>query len=160
MFGGMESMRIHDISAGDRMRTVSRRINESYAEFVDLLAAADVAQEWLADGSPDVTQWLNARFGISPKQGRRLYQISKRLRDLPEMRKRFATGELSLDFVDLISEVATPVTELDLLDAADGRDLHDVARLASRAKPPTKRKSDGSERPNGCRRNGISIAPG
>lgn len=137
MFGNMEPMQIPRSSAGNQMKSVARRINESYAEFVDLLAEADVAQEWLADGSPDVTQWLNARFGISPKLGRRLHQVSKRVQDLPELRNRFASGELSLDLVDLISEVATPETELDLLDATDGLDLHDVARHVSRAKSPT-----------------------
>ena len=118
------------------MRESASEINRGYATFIELLSEADQAQEWLADGSPDVTQWLNARFAIEPWLGRRLDTIAKRLRDLPELRKRFATGSLSLDAVDILSEVATPDTELDLLDETDGRDLYDLARLASRRNPP------------------------
>lgn len=125
------------IPAGDRMGPIAARINASYAEFCQLLAEADRAQEWLADGSPNIIQWLDARFGIQESFGRRLARLVGRLQDLPELSKRFSAGELSLDAVELLSEVATSDTELDLIEAAGGRDLHDIARIASRAKPPT-----------------------
>jgi hypothetical protein len=129
------------IRAGDRMTPVASRINADYTELCRLLIEADRAQEWLADGSPNITQWLTARFGFDEKFGRRLTRLAKRLEDLPELAKRFATGQLSLDAVELLSEVATPDTESDLIEKASGRDLHDIARLASRAKPPSR---DGS----------------
>ncbi|HXV71912.1 MAG TPA: hypothetical protein VEB69_10990 [Acidimicrobiia bacterium] len=62
----------------------------------------------LADGSPSPQQWLTARFGTDSRMGRRLTRLARRLEDLPELRKRFAVGELSLDVVELLSEVATP----------------------------------------------------
>lgn len=127
--------------AGDRMAPIANRINSSYAEFCELLSEADGSQEWLADGSPNVVQWLNARFGIEESFGRRLWRVARRLRDLPELEKRFATGELSLDAVDLLSEVATPDNELDLIEQAAGRDLADIGRIASRAKPVTREES-------------------
>lgn len=126
------------IPAGDRMAPIANRINSSYAEFCELLSEADGSQEWLADGSPNVVQWLNARFGIEESFGRRLWRVARRLRDLPELEKRFATGELSLDAVDLLSEVATPDNELDLIEHAAGRDLavHRAHRLSGQTGHP------------------------
>lgn len=123
------------------MDEVAARINRDLASFCDLLAVADRAQEWLADGSPSAQQWLTARFGMDPRHGRRLVRLAHRLEDLPELRKRFGVGDLSLDEVDMLAEVATPETELDLIERADGRDLHDISRLASRARPPTREQA-------------------
>lgn len=127
--------------AGERMGQVATRINRELAQFCELLSEADKAQEWLADGSPTPQQWLNARFGIDPKQGRRLVRLANRLEDLPKLRKRFAVGDLSLDEVDTLAEVATPETEVDLIERADGRDLHGISRLTSHVKPPTREEA-------------------
>ena len=131
----------NQIPAGDRMAPIAARINADYAELCRLLVEADRAQEWLADGAPNVGQWLSARFGFAEGLGRRLNHLANRLEDLPELTKRFASGELSLDAVDMLAEVATPETESDLIEQARGRDLHDIGRLASRAKPPTNEES-------------------
>jgi Domain of unknown function (DUF222) len=137
----MSWTQITQTSAGDRMGPIAARINAEYAEFCRLLVEADRGQEWLADGSPNVAQWLTARFGFDEKSGRRISRLAKRLEDLPELAKRFSAGELSFDAVDLLSEVATPETESELIEQAKGRDLHDIGRLASRAKPPTRQES-------------------
>ena len=123
------------------MGEVAARINRELAEFCALLVEADRAQEWLADGSPTPQQWLMARFGLDPAYGRRLVRLARRLAELPELSKRFAAGELSLDATDLLSEVATPVTELDLIEEADGRDLGDIGQIASRERPPSNAES-------------------
>jgi hypothetical protein len=123
------------------MAEIATTINAGLGRFCELLIEADRAQEWLADGSPDPAQWLTARFGFDPAYGRRLVRIARRLERLPELRRRFTSGELSLDVVDVLSEVATPETELELLDEAEGRDLHDVARMTSRRRPPTGEES-------------------
>lgn len=134
---GMNWMDPTQSPAGDRMAPIATRINRDYAAFCELLVEADHAQEWLADGSPSIVQWLSARFGIQESFGRRLAKLAKRLQDLPELTKRFATGELSFDAVELLSEVATRENELDLIENAKDRDLHDIARMASRSQPPT-----------------------
>lgn len=138
---GMSWIDTSQSPAGDRMAPIAARINSDYAKFCELLAEADQAQEWLGDGSPNIVQGLGARFGIQESFARRLSNLAKRLQDLPELSKRFAAGELSLDAVDLLAEVATPDTELDLIDAAGERDLHDVARITARTIPPTTEES-------------------
>lgn len=123
------------------MAECAATINSELARFCELLMEADQAQEWLADGSPHPVQWMTARFHLDPKFGRRLLKVAKRLEDLPEMKKRFAAGRLSLDQVEILSEVATPETELDLINDTGDADLHDLARLASRERPPTAKES-------------------
>ena len=46
--------------------------------------------------------------------------VAKRLADLPELSSRFARGEFSLDQVDAISKMATPETEVGLIEEALG----------------------------------------
>jgi hypothetical protein len=127
--------------AGERMARVAGRLNAALAEFCELLVEADRAQEWLADGAPNVVQWLTARFGIEAGFGRHLTRLSHRLDSLPELSKRFAAGELSLDAVELLAEVATPETELELIEDALGGDLAAIARSASRRKGLTAEES-------------------
>ena len=134
-------MKVYPGRAGDQMAEVARRISGDLAEFCSLLIQADVNQEWLGEGAPTIAQWLSARFGFEEAFGRRLVRVAKRLVDLPELSKRFATGELSLDAVELLSEVATPDTEIDLIDQTGDADLPDIARLVSRAKPPSNEES-------------------
>jgi hypothetical protein len=123
--------------AGDRMAESATMINAELARFCELLVEADVNQEWLADGAPNVVQWLTARFGMEASFGRRLAKLARRLVDLPEISKRFATGELSLDAVELLADVATSDSELELLEETADADLGDIARIVSRTKPPT-----------------------
>lgn len=141
MFNVMELMATTEKRVGTQMAQIAATINAELGRFCELLIEADRAQEWLADGSPDPAQWLTARFGFDPAYGRRLVRIARRLEPLPELRKRFTRGELSVDAVDVLSEVATPETELELLDEAEGQDLHDLARMASRQNPPTSEES-------------------
>jgi len=84
-----------------------------------------------------MTQWLTARYGIEPLFGRRLVKVAHRLQDLPALRERFASGGLSFDAVEVLSEFATPDTEADLLDETESLDLAALQRLARRAHPPT-----------------------
>ena len=123
------------------MARVAGRLNAALAEFCELLVEADRAQGWLADGAPNVVQWLTARFGIEAGFGRHLTRLSHRLDSLPELSKRFAAGELSLDAVELLAEVATPETELELIEDALGGDLAAIARSASRRKGLTAEES-------------------
>ncbi len=126
-----------EVRASDRLAEVFGGVAAGLAEACDLIVAADRGQEFLADGAPSMTQWLTARFGIEPLFGRRLVKVAHRLQDLPALRERFASGGLSFDAVEVLSEFATPDTEADLLDETESLDLAALQRLARRAHPPT-----------------------
>ena len=123
--------------AGGRLADVLGGVSAGLAEACDLIVVADRGQEFLADGAPTMTQWLSARFGIDPSFGRRLVNVAHRLEDLPSLQARFASGAVSFHTVELLSEMATPETEEDLIAETEGLDLPDVERLLRRADPPS-----------------------
>ena len=98
---------------------------------------ADRRQQFLADGAPDLVQWVSARFGLRHSTAAQLVGVARRLQDLPLLRERFAAGELSLDQVDAISRMATPESEAELIEEALGLSNAALDRAARRANPPT-----------------------
>ena len=133
----MEWERVSKSPAGDRLAVRFARLSGELAAICDLIVKADVGQEFLADGSPTMTQWLSARFGIDPSFGRRLVKVAHRLQDLPVLKARFASGALSFHAVELLSEMATPETEDDLIETAGDLDLADLERMLRCADPPS-----------------------
>jgi hypothetical protein len=87
------------------------------AEVCSWLIDVDRGQRFLADGSPNLVQWLSARFGLR--------------------HERFAAGDLSLDQVDAISKMATADTEVGLIEECLGLSNAALDRAARRANPPT-----------------------
>lgn len=125
-----------EAAAADRLADVFGEVAAGLARACDLIAEADRGQEFLVDGAPNMAQWLTARFGIDSSFGRRLVKVAHRLQDLPTLRDRFASGGLSFDAVELLSEFATSDTEAGLVDDAEGLDLAALQRMARRADPP------------------------
>jgi len=54
-----------------------------------VIVEADRAQLFLADGSPDLVQWLSARYGLAHRTARRLVDTARRLVDLPTPDRTF-----------------------------------------------------------------------
>ena len=108
-----------------------------YAEICNWLIDADVSQQFLADGSPNLVQWVSARFGLRHSTAAQLVRVARRLQDLPVLRSRFAAGELSLDQTDAISKLATTETEDAVIDECLGLSNAALDRAARRANPPS-----------------------
>jgi hypothetical protein len=92
------------------------QVDEGIGHFLALTAAAQAAacewiveadrgQQFLADGSPDLVQWVSARFGLRHSTAGQLVRVARRLQDLPVLRSRFAEGVLTLDQTDAISKM-------------------------------------------------------
>ncbi|HEX6146309.1 MAG TPA: DUF222 domain-containing protein [Acidimicrobiia bacterium] len=124
------------------------RVDEGIGHFLALTAAAQAAacewlvevdrgQRFLADGSPDLVQWVSARFGLRHATAGQLVRVARRLQDLPVLRSRFAEGVLSLDQTDAISKMATPDTEEGLVEECLGLSTAALDRAARRANPPS-----------------------
>ncbi|MCZ6456786.1 MAG: DUF222 domain-containing protein, partial [Actinobacteria bacterium] len=124
------------------------QVDEALAHFLGLAAAsqarvcqlvgeADRRQQFLADGSPNLVQWLSARFSIRHPTAAQLVSVARRLEELPVLSARFGAGDLSLDQVDAISRMATADTEPRLIEEALGLSNAVLDRKARRANPPT-----------------------
>jgi Domain of unknown function (DUF222)/HNH endonuclease len=103
------------------------------AEICKWLATVDSRQQFLADGSPDLVQWLSARFGVRHASSAQYVRVSRRLEELPVLASRFASGELTLDQVDAISRMATPETEAALIEESFGLSNAALDRAARRS---------------------------
>jgi hypothetical protein len=124
------------------------QVDEGIRHFLALTAAAQAAacewiveadrgQQFLADGSPDLVQWVSARFGLRHSTAGQLVRVARRLQDLPVLRSRFAEGVFSLDQTDAISKMATPDTEEGLIGECLGLSNAALDRAARRANPPS-----------------------
>ena len=108
-----------------------------YAEICEWLIDVDVSQRFLADGSPNLVQWVSARFGLRHSTAAQLVRVARRLEDLPLLWEKFAAGELSLDQVDSISKLATAETEEAVIAECVGLSNAALDRAARRANPPS-----------------------
>lgn len=102
------------------------------ARVCSLIAEVDARQSWMADGARNLVDWVAARLRMRRSSASRLVSVARQLADLPELRKCFAAGELSLDQVDAVSRVATKDTEDSLLRETAGLSAAALDRLARR----------------------------
>jgi hypothetical protein len=107
------------------------------AQICEWLIEADQSQQFLADGARSLAEWVSGRFGVRHSTAAQLVRVTRRLRDLPRLRERFASGELSLDQVDAISKLATPETEEAVISECSGWSNAALDRAARRARPPS-----------------------
>jgi len=138
MFESMDWERVSNDEIDETLTHFVGLTSASQARICELVAEVDRRQQFLADGSRSLTDWLSARFSIRHKTARQLVSVARRLSDLPELSERFAAGEFSLDQVDAISRMATADTEEGLIEEALGLSNALLDRKARRANPPSK----------------------
>ena len=89
MFGGMEREWTPDVVESGIGQFLGLMAGAA-AAVCEWLVVADRGQQFLADGSPDLVQWLSARFGLRHATAAQLVRVARRLQDLPVLRSRFA----------------------------------------------------------------------
>ncbi len=137
MFDGMDWERVTNDQIDETLTHFVGLTSASQARICELVREVDRRQQFLADGSRTLTDWLSARFSIRHKTARQLVSVARRLSDLPLLSERFSSGDLSLDQVDAISRMATADTEAGLIEEALGLSNALLDRKARRANPPT-----------------------
>lgn len=112
------------------------------AHICDLIRAADAGHTWMRDGARTLTEWVGLKLRIRPSSAAKLVRVARRLQELPFLASRFACGDLSLEQVEAISEMATPETEETLIEEALSLSNSELERKARRSRP----KSDDHDR--------------
>lgn len=102
------------------------------ARVCELIAVVDQRQSWMADGARTLSDWVAAKLRIRNKTAVQLVAISRRLVDLPLLTQHFASGELSIDQVDALSDIATADTEAELIEQATAMSNAALDRMARR----------------------------
>src|SRR5919106_5103155 len=90
-------------------------VTSAQRHLLDVVAACDHAEVWLADGARDLAEWLAARAGISKWAARRWIHAAHVLPTLPLISEALEAGTLSLDKVVELCRFATPETEKRLI---------------------------------------------
>ena len=132
----------------DQLDGAFRQMAAAQGTIVVLLGEVSRSQSYRDDGATSVESWATERFGISIATARALSHVGEKAWDLPHLVGLLCTGEVSLDKVRAVADVATPETERQLGDQAQEhtvRELGDVARTRAAASAPPSPSSARSE---------------
>jgi hypothetical protein len=112
-------------------------LNAATARWFVLLAEVVIRGVWADQGARTPAQWLSWRVGLALSTAREQLRVALRLRELPVVMERFASGSLSYSKVRAITRIAVPEMQELLLtwaDHATGADLERVSRGVARAR--------------------------
>src|SRR5687768_4966783 len=76
---------------------LAARRNALLDEMFRVIVAANELRDFDADGSLSMRDWLAYRYNLLAGTAARWVRVATALQDLPRVRERFATGEISLD---------------------------------------------------------------
>ncbi len=121
----LEPIPFHDPRSEGRLADLEREICELAAHLAAatcrwllLVAEFDEQLGWAEWGVHSCAQWLSWRCSIGLCAAREHVRVGRRLGELPLVRERFASGQLSYSKVRAITRIATPETEADLVELA------------------------------------------
>jgi hypothetical protein len=109
-----------------RLDGAFRRIAADQGEIIAILGEVDRCQSYRDDGATSTECWVVQRYGVSPATARRLVRVAKVAWDIPHMVGSLCAGDISLDKVRALADVATPETDAEWRDQAME---HSVAEL-------------------------------
>ena len=107
-----------------QLATVQGRIVVRLGEYGRRQAFAD-------DGATSLESWAVERFGVSTTTARTFAPVAEKAWDIPVLVGSLCAGEISLDKVRVVADLATPESDLELCEQAreySVRELTDVAR--------------------------------
>jgi hypothetical protein len=87
------------------------------AQLADI-AEFDRAEAWRGDGAGSMTVWVTEQCGVAASTARQWVRAAADLVELPGLSESLASGEMSLDKVAPLAEVASPETEAEIRSAA------------------------------------------
>jgi Domain of unknown function (DUF222)/HNH endonuclease len=115
-------------------------------KIVVLMGEVDRRQMYRDDGATSVESWATERFGVSTPTARALTCLGEKAWDMPHLVGSLCAGELSLDKVRAVADVATPESDQELCARAKEctvRELADAARTnATATSPPVRSEHD------------------
>ena len=105
---------------GARIAELAARINVARHEMLTLIAEFDHLDGWAEAGFSSCVDWLAWRTGVMPTTARHQIRVAHALADLPRTARAMREGLVSYTKVREITRVATPESEQQLLEYAQG----------------------------------------
>ncbi len=125
-FGGDERSR----ELGERIVRRGREFASLQRELLADIAKFDEAEAWRGDGSTSMVAWVTGQCRVSTSTARQWVRSAGNLTSLPRLAEGLASGELSLDLVEPLAEVATPATDEALRQASSHWSVRQARELA------------------------------
>jgi hypothetical protein len=94
------------------------RISALHREQLADIAEFDRAEGWRGDGAVSMIAWVTGKCGVSTSTARQWVRSAANLESLPCLAEGLASGELSLDLVEPLAEVASPSNDAALREAS------------------------------------------
>ncbi len=110
------------------------------------VSAYDQAEGWREDGATSMGAWLAYRLGVSQRTGAAWASVGAALETLPALAEAFSEGWLSFDQVAPLASLATPETDEELADDAQGWTAAQCAALARRSRPQAEEEAEDAHR--------------
>jgi hypothetical protein len=109
----------------------SRQISALHHEQLADIAEFDRAEGWRGDGAVSMVAWVTGQCGVSTSTARQWVRSAANLESLPCLASGLASGELSLDLVEPLAEVATASTDAVLREASADWSVRQARELAA-----------------------------
>jgi hypothetical protein len=99
-------------------------------EIVAALGEVDRGQDYRDEGATSVETWVVQRYGLSVASARGLVHPAKKAWDIPHLVGALYAGDLSLDKVRAVADVATPETDREWRAQAEQCSVAELAEVA------------------------------
>ena len=112
------------------------RMKAAQGEIVAALGEVERCQDYRDEGATSVEAWVVQRYGLSVASARGFTQAAKVAWNIPHLVGSLCSGDISLDKLRVVAEVATPESDREWCDQAKEcsvRDLAEVARTRAAA---------------------------
>jgi hypothetical protein len=122
----------------DELDLAFRQKAAAEGRIVVLMGEVSRRQVYRDDGATSAEAWAAERFGISTPTARALTRLGEKAWDMPHLVGSLCAGDLSIDKVRALADVATPESDPELCARAREctvRELADVARSTTAATP-------------------------
>ena len=100
------------------MRARAAQISALLSDQLADIAEFDRAEAWRGDGAGSMSMWVTEQCGVSASTARQWVRAAADLAALPALSESLASGEMSLDKVAPLAEVASPETDAEIQSAA------------------------------------------
>ena len=114
-----------------RITQTVRRIAGEQRELLRDIAELDRSEAWRGDGAISMTAWVTNHCRVSTSTARQWVTAAAHLESLPCLGEGLASGELSLDLVSSLAEVATAETDAELRRASAHWSVRQARELAA-----------------------------
>ena len=116
------------VTLGDAIAELSARIQAATYELLVMIRQFDERGGW-GQGFKSCAHWLNWRTGLAMGAAREKVRVARSLGELPRLSAAMRRGAISYSKVRALTRVATPATEVRLLDFARCATAAHVERL-------------------------------